>query len=222
MNQLTRQERKAKRTLLRHQRQDLRRQLKVQRREQEAAYRAQPAVVKARARRRQRRMLVLAIILLIILLLLRLDCSAKPSSGKPKALPIAQQKQEQPPKKAHRRKPKKLKGKVQGSARSAMAIEPMDPPLWLPQFRLQVSSRSPRLAACLIGTDWPGAMRWSALVHAQSGRVTESVVEPVFRGVSLDEDQLACLIKGLTEQPYVLDEPDPQAAARRVSLIFEF
>ena len=66
------------------------------------------------------------------------------------------------------------------------------------------------------------ALRWSALVHAKSGKVTESVVEPAFRGATLDERQTKCLIEGLTAAPYNLTEPDDQAAPRRVSIIFEF
>ena len=211
------------RTLLRVQRQALRDKNRVQ----IDAQRAQPSFLKTRAKQRRRRMQQLALVLLVILLLLllRLDCTDVPSTAsvsQPAAVEIEPKAAELPKKPLPRKPQLKLVGQIKASDRASMALESLEPPPWLPQFRLQVAARSPRLASCFDGAERSGALRWSALVHARAGRVTESVVEPVFRGVNLEEAQLDCLVKGLSELPYVLDEPDPQAAARRVSLIFEF
>lgn len=201
----------------------MRRRLKAQ----SDAQKTQPVVVRSRARQRQRRKRQLALLLLVILilLLLRLDCVEEPSPSvfpSPSMAVPAPRKHDKPGRGQAKRNPLRLEGRVEGSDRTSLALDPLAPPTWLPEFRLQVAARSPRLAACFVGTERPGAMRWSALVHARSGRATESVVEPVFRGASLAEDQLDCLVKGLTEQPYVLDPSSPEVAARRVSLIFEF
>lgn len=192
-----------------------------------AAFQSRPAVKEVHLqakRRRQRRTLALLIAILLLLLMMRCECTEEPAA--PVVVEPTLPEPPQPKKPGPARKPKVppvvLEGTVDGSERDTMAVEPTTPPAWLPQFRLQVSARSPKLAACFIGTEKPGALRWSALVHARSGRVTESVVEPVFRGVSLNNAQHDCLVKGLTEPAFALDEPDPQAAARRVSLIFEF
>lgn len=221
MKLLSRAERKAMRAALREQQRALRSSLAVRIAEQ----RRQPLFVEAEARRRkqrQRRLLAILIVLLL-LLLLRFDCAEGPQA--PAAPAVVEAEPPEPPKKAKKAPKKrkvKLEGKVEPSDRGKMATEPAPPPAWLSQFRLQVAARSTRLAACFNGAEKPGALRWSALVHAQSGRVTESAVEPVFRGVSLDEKQEVCLIGVLTDPAYKLDEPDPEAAARRVSLIFEF
>jgi hypothetical protein len=191
------------------------------------AFQNRPQIKEAmlRARRhRQQRTLALLIAILLLLLLMRCECTEEPEAPAvveptlpeppPPKKPVAPKRPKTPP--------VVLEGTVPASERDTLAVEPTTPPTWLPQFRLQAAARSPRLAACFNGSEKPGALRWSALVHARSGRVSESVIEPVFRGVSINDAQTDCLIKGLTEPPFALDEPDPQAAARRVSLIFEF
>jgi len=217
----TRAEKRARRTELRGQRSALRARIKAD----VAALKADPVFVKARARRRRRRAITAGIIIALILLLLRIDCADGPA---PEPVASVGDVVEDPvrPKAPSSPKPKRKKrpldGKLEGSGRAGFDVDAQPPPPWLAQFRLQVAARSPRLAACFNGAERPGALRWSALVHARSGRVTESEVEPVFRGVTLEDKQLDCLIKGLSGQPYVLDDPDPEAAPRRVSLIFEF
>ncbi len=202
-----------------------RRALRERLRERVAAQRNHPALATALARRRKRRQRALAIaacILLLLLALMRCECDPPPPPApvvtEPVTAPLIGNTTPAPPKKPKRA----LKGTIEASDRGAMAVEPTEAPAWLQQFRLQVAARSPKLAACFNGAERPGALRWSALVHAQSGRVSESVVEPVFRGVELDQEQHDCLVARLTETPFKLDEPSPQAAARRVSLIFEF
>jgi hypothetical protein len=205
----------------------MREKLRAQAKASVAAYQSQPQVAAAiakRKRKQRQRRLFLLLLLLLLLLLIRCECEEEPAL--PPVVDIDDDPEPEVKKKPSakkRRKPKaKLEGEIDGSDRDEMQIEQLGPPSWLPQFRLQVAARSPRLAACFIGSEKPGALRWSALVHAQSGRVTESEIEPVFRGSGIDNRQHACLVKGLTEPKFLLDEPDPDAAARRVSLIFEF
>jgi hypothetical protein len=209
-------------------------QMKAQQAQAKAAMRAQLEAAKARPevaealrrakhkKNRRRLMLLLAI---LALLLLRLDCSCEPVPAppiEPVAKPPPEVKPVDKPKRKLRPKKPTFEGKVDKSDRGAMEVEPPPPPSWLPQFRLQVAARSPRLASCFEGNERPGALRWSALVHAKSGKVTESIVEPAFRGATLDDRQTKCLIDGLTAAPYNLAEPDDQAGPRRVSIIFEF
>jgi hypothetical protein len=218
----------------RAERRALRQQLKAQQQATKAAMRAQLDEVKARpdiaealerARQKRLRRRLALLVAILLLLLLRLDCACEPVPAPP-VEPVAQEPPEPEPKPKRERKlrPKKpsFAGKVKKNDRDAMEVKPPPPPSWLGQFRLQVAARAPRLASCFEGNERPGALRWSALVHAKSGKVTESIVEPAFRGASLDDRQTKCLIEGLTAAPYNLTEPDDQAAPRRVSLIFEF
>ncbi len=179
-----------------------------------------PAVAAALARKkaRRRRRQLAALLVLLLLLLLRFDCDC--AGAPPPVGPTVEVVAVEPPPPIPDKPP--LKGKLKPKKRPPVEVKPPAPPSWLDQFRLQVAARSPTLSACFNGTEKPGAMRYSGLVHARTGKVSESEVEPVFRGVSLTESQHACLIQGLTAKRYVLDEPDPDAPARRVSLIFEF
>jgi len=178
------------------------------------------AVAREKARRR-RRQLALLLAILLLLLLFRCECEPEPVPE-----PVAQVEEpvveKKPPTRKGIKKPLTLEGTVDKSERDTIDVPDLPPPAWLAQFRLQAAARSPRLAACFVGVEKPGALRWSALVHARSGRVSASVVEPVFRGGTVTDAQLACLVAALSDPPFSLDEPDREAAPRRVSLIFEF
>lgn len=181
---------------------------------------------RARAKRRRRIATLLAILLLLLLLLIECDpAPAGPAVVQPPTPEVVVDDTVTPPKKKpvrKKRRRKPLTGKIDGSERADVDVEPPAPPSWLPKFRLQVAARSPRLAACFNGSEQPGAMRWTALVHAPTGRASDSVLEPVFRGASVDNTQRECLEAALSEPRYRLPEPDPSAVARRVSIIFEF
>lgn len=179
------------------------------------------AVARAKARRR-RRQLALLLAILLLLLLFRCECDEAPLAPEPPAEVEAPVVEKKPTTRKGIKKPLTLEGTVEKSERDTIDVPDLPPPAWLAQFRLQAAARSPRLAACFVGVEKPGALRWSALVHARSGRVSESVVEPVFRGGTVTDTQLACLIAALSDPPFSLDEPDREAAPRRVSLIFEF
>ena len=211
-----------RRNALKHEQRQMRIVMKAKMKQELAALKATPMFVAAaqkRKRRRQRNTLIALIIVLLLLLLSRCECDPVEDEGPagPDAAVVVVDTPEIVPEALT-----SGKGRTQKTKRPALKVEPPPPPPWLDQFRLQVAARSPRLATCLNGNERPGAMRLSGLVHAKSGRVTAAVVEPVFRGSSLSERQLECLVKELTTQSYRLDEPNPSAAARRVSLIFEF
>ncbi len=217
----TRAERRAQRKQLRAQQKAQRKQMNETLKVQLAALRKTPVFIaaeKKRLARRRRNLLIALLIALLLLLLSRCECEEAPGYGPPSNEPatVVYVPEPEPPAKPLGR------GRTKKKKRPKIAVKAPPPPPWLDQFRLQVSARSPRLATCLNGAERPGALKLSGLVHAKSGRVTAAKVEPVFRGSTLSQKQLDCLVKKLIEQPYNLKDPDPEAAARRVSLIFEF
>jgi len=183
-----------------------------------------------RARAKRNKRIAALVALLLLLLLLLIECEPEPVAPavveKPPAVAQEEPVAVAPKKRVPKRNRRPLKGKIKGSDRSGVDVEPPPPPSWLPKFRLQVAARSPRLAACFNGAEEPGAMRWTTLVYAPSGRAADSVLEPVFRGASIDNAQRECLEQALTSPPYRLQEPgaEPEdgAVGRRVSIIFEF
>lgn len=90
---------------------------------------------------------------------------------------------------------------------------------WLDALRAQVTARGPRLAACFVENERPGALRWSARVDPAKGEVSDQTFEPTLDGVALSAEQRACLQDALAAPPYRLDSDDPP---RRVSLVVEF
>lgn len=226
MSASSRLQREQRRAALRAGQRKLRQRLQAQMAAQVEAQRNNPLFVAAlerRRKRRRRRQLVAAILAALLLLLLaRCECDEPPAEPAvlEEAEPAPAPKPPPPAPKPKRKRP--LEGTLEPSERDSLAVEATAPPPWLPQFRLQVAARSPRLATCFNGADRPGALRWTALVHARSGRVSESVIEPVFRGVQLEQSQHDCLVEGLADPPFQLDAPADETTARRVSLIFEF
>lgn len=186
-------------------------------------------ILERRARAKRNRRIAALVAIALLLLLLLIDCDPEPSEPVPVEEPpvvAVEDPAPDPPKKKkpRRKKPpkKKLEGDIEASDRDGMDVKPRPGPAWLPAFRLQVAARSPRLAACFNGSEEPGAMRWTTVVHARSGRVSDSEVEPVFSGVSVDNEQERCLLEVLQSPAYKLEEPDEEAVARRVSIVFEF
>lgn len=215
-----------RRAALRAQQRALRERLRAQLAATLEAQRQSPlfqAAERRRQRRRRRRLWAALLAALLLLLVSRCECAGPPP---PSPVPdvveadVGAPPEKQPPVEKPKRRP--LRGTIDESARDALQVDETTPPSWLSQFRLQVAARSPRLATCFNGVERPGALRWTALVHARSGRVSESEIEPVFRGVQLTQSQHDCLVKGLSDPPFTLDDDDDDASGRRVSLIFEF
>ena len=93
---------------------------------------------------------------------------------------------------------------------------------WLTVFELQVAARSPRLAPCFEGVPRPGALRWSAVVEASRGTVSDHTLEPVLGSDSLDAAQRACVLEVLSTPAYRLAPLDERSTPPRVSLVIEF
>lgn len=217
--------RRPDRAALREEQRRLRERLRAQLAERMRDPRIATLLEKKRARQRRRRIAaaLVALLLLLLLLLLRCEPEAPVIDEPPSEEPVTEALAPKPPPTPTKRRPPRapLEGKIAPSERTGLEVEATSPPPWLAQFRLQVAARSPRLATCFNGVEKPGALRWTALVHARSGRVSESELEPALRGAELEDAQVECLVRGLSEPPYQLDAGD-ESEARRVSLVFEF
>jgi hypothetical protein len=95
-------------------------------------------------------------------------------------------------------------------------------PAWLAAFQLQVSARSPRLAACFTGSDRPGALRWTASLDPKSGAVSDHAFEPVGATAELSPAQRACAVKALSDPAYRLRSPTLQELPTRIALVIAF
>jgi len=113
-------------------------------------------------------------------------------------------------------------GRIDRVDRPAWEVTPTDELPWLPAFRLQVSARGPRLAACFEGAGQPGALRWTASLEPTTGHVSDQVVEPTSGSVELDRSQRACVHEVLASPPYELELEEPPATPVGVGLVVEF
>lgn len=106
--------------------------------------------------------------------------------------------------------------------RPTLPAPPPRSPDWLQAFHEQVAARAPRLAACFVGTEQPGALRWSTSVDRASGRVSEHRLQPTLQGASLTEAQESCVLQVLGEPAYKLPFEPGQLLPERVALVIEF
>ena len=175
--------------------------------------RAAGGAPKARARRKWWRLLWLAP-LLLLLLLRDCSCAAPPPPLEPLP-PGAGAPAEATPSPPRPPDP----GRVPRRDRPKFEVEPPAVLPWLATLRAQVTARGPRLSACFVENQCPGALRWSARVDPSKGEVSDQSFEPTLDGVALSAEQRACLDDALAAPPYRLDSDDPP---RRVSLVVEF
>ena len=112
-------------------------------------------------------------------------------------------------------------GRIPSQPRPAYGAPPPQPLPWLNDLRLQVAGRSPRLADCFVGTDRPGAMKWTALVQPADGRVSDAALEPMLAGEGLSAIQRQCVLDILAE-PYALEHDGERATPPKVSIVLEF
>lgn len=106
--------------------------------------------------------------------------------------------------------------------RPALPAPPPRSPDWLQAFHDQVAARAPRLAACFVGTEQPGALRWSTTIDRASGRVSEHRLQPTLQGASLSDPQESCVLQALSEPAYKLPSEPGQVLPERVALVIEF
>ncbi len=200
-------------------RRELRKAMAAARKDARRRVAALPAVQAARARRRRRQLTFLAVVAVLVLACLsRCQCEAGPQvapkvgAREPSPPPLAAAKVPPPP---------PLVAKVRTQPRPPLATGLRETPSWLDEYRLQVAARSGKLAECFNGTDQPGALRWTATVTPESGRVSEHELEPV--GVaSVPPGAQACLLRALSTPPYRLAGDAGVALSPRVTLLLEF
>lgn len=171
-----------------------------------------------RKRRKRQSQLALLILLLLLLLISRCTCveeTVPMGPGQPPPPPVAEE--PAPPPEPLPRRPK-----IAPIERPAFKTPPVDPLPWLPAFRLQVTSRSPRLANCFVGAERPGRLRWTAAVDPVRGQVSEQGIEPVSAWDTLSAEQSDCVKGVLAEPAYTLDPQDGPTTPSRVSMVIEF
>jgi hypothetical protein len=169
--------------------------------------------------RRKRLGLVLLLLLLLLLLLRR--CEDQPT------LPIARVQVLSPirtgPGLPVTATPTPPQSRLSRKDRPSYATEDPGPLPWIEDLRLQVATRSTRLAACFVGVTRPGALKWIAAVEPEQGRVSDQVLEPVLATEPLKREQRECVSSVLSEPVYRLrGEGDARSTPVRVSLVLEF
>lgn len=87
---------------------------------------------------------------------------------------------------------------------------------------MQVTVRSPRLAACFNGMAEPGALRWTSSLDPVRGLVSEQSLEPTLSGAVLTAKQENCIMQVLSAPPYALQVEGGRATPSRVSMVIEF
>lgn len=180
-----------------------------------------PRVRRERRRRMVRRIGGLAVLLLLATLI-NCRCEALPIVPEQKTAAIEPEKS--PPKKALAPAPKKkpFELRMNTKSRAGYQGETRAPPSWLDDFRLQVAARSPRLSECFTGSERPGALRWTSAVNAQSGTVSDHLIEPQGEGPGLQFDQIKCLQNVLANPPYKLAAKQAASLPERVGIVIEF
>lgn len=191
-------------------------QLERRRQELRAAIARRRRAVADGPRRRRRRWLLLLPLLLLLLLLRPCDAEPPPPgiAGPPApeaVAPAAGPPAAEPP---VQRVPRRGRPPFQSAA-----PEPLP---WLASFRLQVAARSTRLAACFVGVDRPGALKWTVAVEPRTGRVSDPTLEPTLSAETLTPAQRACALAVLSEPTYRLDAGEAPSTPSRVGMVIEF
>ncbi len=117
--------------------------------------------------------------------------------------------------------------KLEPTRRGRYELDETRAPTWLERFRMQVSSRSLKLASCFQGAERPGALRWSAALTPESGLVGDQLFERLGPGDDVSPAQRECLSRVLASPPYQLggrtaDGGAPPSTPTRVGLVLEF
>ena len=115
--------------------------------------------------------------------------------------------------------------RVSRRPRAAYTPEAPEALPWITALRLQVAARSPRLAACFVGTARPGALKWTAAVDPTVGRVSDQSLEPTLSSDPLSKAQRDCALDVLSTPEYRLEAGTGSAARStpaRVGLVIEF
>ncbi len=100
--------------------------------------------------------------------------------------------------------------------------EEAETPPWLDAFRLQVSARSPGLAACFVGVNGPGRLQWTTSVSPSVGHVSDHELQPLGSTEELSSLQRTCMLGVLSGPNYTLRVPDGSGAPARVRLLIAY
>jgi len=204
---------------LQQQRRALSRSLQKLRKEARAELRRDPVLRRARSRRAIRRTLVGGA-LLALALLFHCQCDAPPPAVSRAAAPQATVPAKSPSPTTPKLPP--LHARVERQSRAHFTNGAPTSPGWLDAFQLQVSARSPRLAACFTGADRPGALRWTASLDPKSGTVSDHAFEPVGATAELSPKQRACAVQVLSAPAYRLRSPAADELPARIALVIAF
>lgn len=206
---------------MRRRREALREQFRAMKARTDEALAKDPRIQKARRRRQLKRIAAIALLLLLLLLI---RCEGQPGPLPPVAAvdagtPVEKVVEKKPVKKPG---PKKIVIAAKPVERPDFDTPGRLPAAWVDEFRMQVAARSPRLAACFIGSSRPGALRWTTLVSLQTGAVGEHDFESMGLSADLTRAQLDCLQGVLSKPEYLLKDAPPEGLPERVSLVLEF
>lgn len=213
--------RKELRAAMKAQRAAMKEQMREVKARTQAALANDPHVQKARRSRRLKRIAAIALLLLLLLLI---RCEGPGGPGEPVALadagtPVEKELAKKPVAKS---KPKRVSIAPKPVGRPDFDAPSRLQAAWVDEFRMQVAARSPRLSACFIGSNRPGALRWTTLVSLQTGAVGNHEFESMGVAADLTKAQLECLQAVLTKPEYHLGDAAIEGLPERVSLVLEF
>ena len=180
--------------------------------------RARQLEKRAIRRRRWRWALFVAGIVLLLLLLRDCSCAEPPEPVGPG--PVGEGTAAEPVEPVAA--PAPLTGRIERRDRPEFGSAPPKPLPWIASFRLQVAARGPRLAECFVGAQRPGALKWTASVEPDSGRVSDSVLEPTRESDALTSGQRACVLEVLSDPAYRLQTGEARSTPSRVGIAIEF
>ena len=175
---------------------------------------------------RRRRLLLLLAVLILYALLRCCHCEEPPPpepGPEPAVTPVDAGVKAPPPPKKVRKKPAKRprrKARIVPRVRPEYTNPTPAPEPWLVEFRLQVAARAPRLSRCFVGAERPGALKWTALLDARRGVVSDHQLEPILAGATLSKPLRACLLEALSQPRYHVRAEHRQPS--RVSIVVEF
>jgi hypothetical protein len=204
---------------LRARRQEIRQRRSALRRELRARRRA----LRAAGTGRRRRLWAAVVVFLLTLLLLLQDCRCSAPAATPPAVgPQAVPAQDDQPAPASPDTRVASTGQLPRIARPSFDNEAQRPLTWLDSYRMQVSARSSRLAACFVGAARPGTLKWTASVEPSQGRVSDQTLEPTLLSDALSQRQRDCVFAVLADPPYQLRTGTERSTPVRVGMVIEF
>ncbi len=166
-----------------------------------------------------RRWWLIVLLLLLILGALLRDCSCNPPPPPVEPAPcptgVVPSEPAEP-------EPVPDKGTMGRKDRPEFQAEPPKPLPWLAAFRMQVAARSPRLAACFVGVQQPGRLKWSTAVEPAQGLVSAHTLEPMLLSQELSRKERECVLAVLSDPPYQLQIDEERSTPSRVGLVIEF